>query len=75
MEDKLFLRQNDIIKALSKKLADRDETTKQLRIAANQTTRLYDIIKILFSNDESIYDLKNEIQVEMKNNISISEAT
>jgi hypothetical protein len=26
MEDKILLRQNDIIKALSKKLADRDET-------------------------------------------------
>ena len=28
MEDKLMLRQNDIIKALSKRLADRDETHK-----------------------------------------------
>jgi hypothetical protein len=75
MEDKLMDRQNDIIKALTKKLADRDETNKQLRLAGNQTSKLYDIMKILFSNDESIVDLKSEMLMEIQNGISISDAT
>ena len=74
MEDKLMLRQNDIIKALSKRLADRDETHKQIRLANSQTSKLYDIIKILFSSDEDMVLLKSELQHEMNQGISISDA-
>ncbi len=41
MEERIVQRQDDIIKALSKKLADKDETNKNFRITANNINNFY----------------------------------
>ncbi len=41
MEDRIIQRQDDIIRALSKKLADKDETKKNFRITANNIKNFY----------------------------------
>jgi organic radical activating enzyme len=59
LEDKLIVRQNDCVKALTKKLADRDEITKKLRIANNSIKNIYELVKFIFiEGDEEMKELK-----------------
>ena len=59
LEDKLIVRQNDCVKALTKKLADRDEITKKLRIANNSIKNIYELVKFIFiEGDEDLKEMK-----------------
>jgi hypothetical protein len=59
LEDKMVVRQNDCVKALTKKLADRDEITKKLRIANNSIKNIYELVKFAFvDGDEDMLELK-----------------
>ena len=59
LEDKLIIRQNDCVKALTKKLADRDEVTKKLRIANNSIKNIYELVKFIFiEGDEDLKEMK-----------------
>ena len=59
LEDKLIQRQNDCVKALTKKLADRDEITKKLRIANNSIKNIYELVKFTFmEGDDDLNELK-----------------
>ena len=75
MEDRLYLRQNDIIKALSKKLADRDDTEKKFRLANFSTMNMFDLLKLLYSTDEDFFELQRQIIYELNSNSSLSEIT
>jgi hypothetical protein len=74
LEDKLIIRQNDCVKALTKKLADRDEITKKFRIANNSIKNIYELVKFTFiDGDEDLKALKVQISQEMENNLSLPE--
>lgn len=70
----MIMRQNDCVKALTKKLADRDEVTKKFRIANNSIKNIYELIKFVFVEpDEDMNELKKQITLEMENNVSLAE--
>jgi hypothetical protein len=52
-------RQNDCVKALTMKLADRDEVSKKLRIANNSIKNIFELVKFAFvDGDEDMRELK-----------------
>ena len=44
MEERLLIRQDDVVRALTRKLADRDETTKKFRVANYHIKRMSDYL-------------------------------
>lgn len=67
-------RQNDCVKALTMKLADRDEVSKKLRIANNSIKNIFELVKFAFvDGDEDMRELKQQIIYDMENNASLAE--
>jgi hypothetical protein len=68
LETKMNLRQDDIVRVLTKRLADRDEVNKSLRIVKNYSKLVFDLLKITLISEErkqsnSIFrELRNTIQ-------------
>ena len=52
LEEKLVGRQDDVIRALTKKLADREETIKKFRLTNNYIKNIYDVVKFMLLIEE-----------------------
>jgi len=44
MEDRLLVRQDDVVRALTKKMADRDETTRKFRLTNHHVKNVYNLL-------------------------------
>jgi hypothetical protein len=74
LEDKMVARQNDCVKALAKKLADRDEVQRKFRVFSNSIKNMFDLLKFVFvEDDETMVELKNLVTTEMENNSSLND--
>lgn len=64
LKQQIIVRQDDIVKALTLKMADRDEMTKKLRLTNNYIKNMYELMKFSFldeSQDPMHGTLKQEI--------------
>ena len=64
LKQQIITRQDDIVKALTLKMADRDEMTKKLRLTNNYIKNMYELMKFSFldeSQDPMHGTLKQEI--------------
>ena len=44
MEDRLLIRQDDVVRALTKKMADRDETVRKFRLTNHHVKNVYNLL-------------------------------
>lgn len=64
LKQQIIVRQDDIVKALTLKMADRDEMTKKLRLTNNYIKNMYELMKFSFldeTQDPMHGTLKQEI--------------
>tara|TARA_B110000285_G_scaffold220449_1_gene272205 strand:- start:1183 stop:1467 length:285 start_codon:yes stop_codon:yes gene_type:complete len=64
LKQQIIARQDDIVKALTLKMADRDEMTKKLRLTNNYIKNMYELMKFSFldeTQDPMHGTLKQEI--------------
>jgi hypothetical protein len=64
LKQQIITRQDDIVKALTLKMADRDEMTKKLRLTNNYIKNMYELMKFSFldeTQDPMHGTLKQEI--------------
>ena len=64
LKQQIITRQDDIVKALTLKMADRDEMIKKLRLTNNYIKNMYELMKFSFldeSQDPMHGTLKQEI--------------
>ena len=53
LEDRLLLRQDDVVRALTRKLADRDETTRKFRLTNHHVKNVYNLLSEHIHNANS----------------------
>lgn len=51
LKQQIIVRQDDIVKALTHKMADRDEMTKKLRLTNNYIKNMFDLMKFYFIDE------------------------
>ena len=51
LKQQIIVRQDDIVKALTLKMADRDEMTKKLRLTNNYIKNMYELMKFSFLDE------------------------
>jgi len=77
LEDKMLNRQDDVVKALTKKMADRDDTVKKFRLANNNTRSIYELVKFLLliedkqQSNAMLRQIRAEIHADMQLDIPL----
>mmetsp|Transcript_6792 Transcript_6792/g.10941 ORF Transcript_6792/g.10941 Transcript_6792/m.10941 type:complete len:194 (-) Transcript_6792:1179-1760(-) len=71
LEDKMLNRQDDVVKALTKKMADREETTKRFRLSNNYAKSIYDVVKFLLIIEDKVQanSLMKQIRAEIHDDL------
>ena len=79
LEEKMILRQDDIVRALTKRLADREEVNKNFRLTKNYAKSVYDLVKVVLiiedkKNSSSLFkELKEDLMTYLTDDAPLNE--